>query len=68
MGNRLGEMQLRIVWEEILKRYSHVEVVGKPKRVLSNFYVRGTSTWKSFFTLGNKGSDRPILRHPKITS
>jgi len=40
MGNRLGEMQLRIVWEEILKRYSHVEVVGKPKRVLSNF-VRG---------------------------
>ena len=40
MGNRLGEMQLRIVWAEILKRYSHVEVVGKPKRVLSNF-VRG---------------------------
>ena len=40
MGNRLGEMQLRIVWEEILRRYSHVEVVGEPKRVLSNF-VRG---------------------------
>ena len=40
MGNRLGEMQLRIVWEEILKRYSDVEVVGEPKRVLSNF-VRG---------------------------
>lgn len=40
MGNRLGEMQLRIVWEEILKRYSHVEVVGEPKRVMSNF-VRG---------------------------
>ena len=40
MGNRLGEMQLRIVWEEILKRYKHVEVVGAPKRVLSNV-VRG---------------------------
>ena len=40
MGNRLGEMQLRIVWEEILGRYSDVEVVGEPKRVLSNF-VRG---------------------------
>ena len=40
MGNHLGEMQLRIVWDEILKRYSDVEVVGEPKRVLSNF-VRG---------------------------
>ena len=42
MGNRLGEMQLRILWEEILQRFSHVEVVGKPERVLSNF-VRGFS-------------------------
>lgn len=40
MGNRLGEMQLHIVWEEILKRYRDVEVVGNSKRVLSNF-VRG---------------------------
>ena len=43
MGNRLGEMQLRILWEEILKRFSHVEVVGQPERVLSNF-VRGYSS------------------------
>ena len=42
MGNRLGEMQLRILWEEILQRFSHVEVVGEPERVLSNF-VRGYS-------------------------
>lgn len=28
MGNRLAEMQLRIVWEEILKRFETVEVVG----------------------------------------
>lgn len=43
MGNRLGEMQLRILWEEILQRFSHVEVVGEPERVLSNF-VRGYSS------------------------
>ena len=42
MGNRLGEMQLRIVWEEILKRYRHVEVTGEPTRVRSN-YVKGYS-------------------------
>jgi cytochrome P450 len=40
VGNRLAEMQLRIVWEEILKRWDFVEVVGEPSRVLSNF-VRG---------------------------
>jgi cytochrome P450 len=40
MGNRLAEMQLRIVWEEILKRFHKVEVVGDVKRVRSNF-VRG---------------------------
>jgi len=37
MGNRLGEMQLRIVWEEILKRFSKVEVMDEPERVKSNF-------------------------------
>ncbi len=40
MGNRLAEMQLRIVWEEILKRFRMVEVVGEPERLLSSF-VRG---------------------------
>ncbi|MFP6807340.1 MAG: cytochrome P450 [Pseudomonadales bacterium] len=40
MGNRLAEMQLRIVWEEILPRFKKVEVVGKPERLLSSF-VRG---------------------------
>lgn len=42
MGNRLAEMQLRILWEEIMQRFSRVEVVGEPERVLSNF-VRGIS-------------------------
>ena len=40
VGNRLGEMQLRIVWEEILKRFDHIEVVAEPKRVHSSF-VKG---------------------------
>ena len=40
MGNRLAEMQLRIVWEEIMKRFKMVEVVGEPTRLRSNF-VRG---------------------------
>ncbi|MEX0941512.1 MAG: cytochrome P450 [Pseudomonadales bacterium] len=40
MGNRLAEMQLRIVWEEILKRFQTVEVVGEPVRTYSTF-VKG---------------------------
>ena len=37
MGNRLAELQLRILWEEIQKRYHKIEVVGDPERVPSNF-------------------------------
>jgi cytochrome P450 len=40
VGNRLAEMQLRIVWEELLKRHPKIEVVKPPKRVLSSF-VKG---------------------------
>ena len=40
VGNRLAEMQLRIVWEEILKRWAFIEVMGEPKRVRSSF-VKG---------------------------
>ncbi|MBX3706684.1 MAG: cytochrome P450 [Pseudomonadales bacterium] len=40
MGNRVGEMQLRIAWEEILKRFHKVEVVGEPVRTHSSF-VKG---------------------------
>ena len=42
MGNRLAEMQLRVLWEEILKRFSKIEMIGTPVRVRSNF-VRGYS-------------------------
>ena len=37
IGNRLGEMQLNIVWEEILKRFKRVEVVGEPEFLSSSF-------------------------------
>ena len=40
MGSRIAEMQLRILWEEILERYHMVEVAGEPVRVRSNF-VKG---------------------------
>ncbi|MCB1694473.1 MAG: cytochrome P450, partial [Pseudomonadales bacterium] len=51
MGNRLAEMQLRIIWEEILKRFETVEVVGEPTRILSSF-IKGYS-------------ELPVRVHPK---
>ena len=40
VGNRLAEMQLRILWEEIHQRFPVIEVIGEPLRVRSAF-VRG---------------------------
>jgi cytochrome P450 len=40
VGNRLAEMQLRVVWEEILKRFETIEVIEEPSRVRSSF-VKG---------------------------
>ena len=37
MGSRLAELQLRIVWEEILKRFERVEVVAEADRTFSSF-------------------------------
>jgi cytochrome P450 len=51
VGNRLAELQLRILWEEILKRFEHVEVLDEPSRVSSSF-VKGYS-WL------------PVICHPK---
>ena len=52
MGNRLAEMQLRTVWEEIHKRFDFVELVGEPERVHSNFI-------KGFAEL-------PVRVHPRV--
>jgi cytochrome P450 len=40
VGNRLAELQLQIIWEETLKRFPEIEVVGPPKRTYSTF-VKG---------------------------
>jgi cytochrome P450 len=45
VGNRLAEMQLTILWEEILKRFPAIELVEEPKRVYSNS-IRGISEMK----------------------
>jgi cytochrome P450 len=42
VGNRLAELQLKILWEEILKRFPVIEVLDQPTRVRSSF-VRGYS-------------------------
>jgi cytochrome P450 len=40
VGNRLAEMQLAILWEEILKRRMTIEAMDEPRRVYANF-IRG---------------------------
>jgi cytochrome P450 len=37
VGNRLAEMQLRVVWEEILKRFPAIDILEEPVRLKSNF-------------------------------
>ena len=51
VGNRLAELQLRILWEEIMKRFEHIEVIDEPSRTSSSF-VKGY-TWL------------PVVCHPK---
>ena len=51
MGNRLAEMQLRTIWEEIQARFDRIELVGEPERVTSNF-VKGFA-------------DLPVVVHPR---
>ena len=50
MGNRLAEMQLRVLWEETQKRFRKVEIVGDVKRLPNNF-IRGIS-------------EVPVVLHP----
>jgi cytochrome P450 len=43
VGNRVAEMQLTIIWEEILKRFPEIKVVGEPVLNWSSF-VHGFET------------------------
>lgn len=40
VGDRLAELQLKVLWEEILARQFAIQVMGPPERVYSNF-LRG---------------------------
>ncbi|MDO8409003.1 MAG: cytochrome P450 [Phenylobacterium sp.] len=40
VGNRLAELQLTIIWEEIMKRFPDIQVLAEPKRSYSIF-VKG---------------------------
>lgn len=51
MGKRLAELQLKILWEEILKRFDRIEIVGEVERAESLF-IRGIM-------------DLPVVLHPK---
>lgn len=42
MGNRLAEMQLRVLWEEILKRFKKIEMTG-PVTMVNSSFVKGYS-------------------------
>jgi cytochrome P450 len=45
IGNRLAELQLTILWEEILKRFSLIEVLEPPRRLYAVF-VHGITSMK----------------------
>ena len=64
MGSRLAEMQLRILWEELLARFSDIEVVEEPTYLQSNF-VRGyTSMMVSLTPVGEEpGVAATATRH-----
>jgi cytochrome P450 len=43
VGNRLAELQLRVIWEEIMKRFPDIRVMAEPTRVASSF-IKGYET------------------------
>ncbi|KDA00825.1 cytochrome P450, partial [Hyphomonas oceanitis] len=51
VGNRLAELQLQILWQEIMERFSHIEVLDEPS-LTSGAFVKGY-TWM------------PVICHPK---
>lgn len=68
MGSRLAEMQLRVLWEEVLKRFHTVELVGKPLRVRSCFVKGSTQVPCSRppVVLTESGGQQTCRSHPDI--
>jgi predicted O-linked N-acetylglucosamine transferase (SPINDLY family)/cytochrome P450 len=66
VGNRLAELQLTILWEEIMKRFAVIELMDEPKRIYSTFVhgiasmpVRIPGSRKSRSAVGLVDSTRP---------
>ncbi|MCA0158405.1 cytochrome P450/oxidoreductase [Tsukamurella sp. M9C] len=58
MGSRVAELQLRILWEELLARFEDIEVVEEPEYLQSNF-VRGyTKMMVTLTPIGEKPRPR----------
>jgi cytochrome P450 len=57
MGSRLAEMQLRVLWEEILERFERIEVQDEPERTLSSF-VKGYTHLPVKITRKDAGAPR----------
>ena len=36
LGNRLAELQLRLIWESALEKFESVEMLSEPSRIRSN--------------------------------
>ena len=51
LGNRLADLQLKILWEEILERFTHIETTGETKYLNSSF-IRGIT-------------EMPVIAHRK---
>ena len=51
LGNTLADLQLKILWEEILERFTHIEITGETKYLNSSF-IRGIT-------------EMPVIAHRK---
>ena len=67
VGNRLAEMQLRVLWEEILKRFPRIEVVGEPERLASPF-VKGYSSLTVRIPASDALPPRPAAVRQRVTT
>ena len=68
MGNRLAELQLRILWEEIQKRFHFIEVRGVPELVPSNFVHGFVSLLLDYIPYRRKEGSLPFVEKKTIPS
>ncbi len=61
LGNRLAEMQLRVLWQEVLARHPKIEVVGEPVRASSTVF-----SCYQFVARENSGLNELRVVYPNI--